>query len=293
MYDFGIARANAVIHHSFLLRNPTDLSVEVAEVGTSCGCTATQDIRGEVIEPKGVLPFPVRLHLSGRSGRVNELIRVRWVNEREPRLFRITGVVKEEHPSRIDFGTVPRGEGRVHRFTMEGFPGQPVLEILKVSHLTAFQVDYGEIGGSAGAQEFTIQLRESTAYGLVAENLWVTTNDSEVPVKQIALSAYVQYPFDVSKSRIFLGVLPEGDRRSDIIEVTSPYGYDLSGMRVIDPEATIFASELERLSDAARLRVLARAEPGRTGAQRGVFRILSEVPGAEAEVRVEAYAFVK
>lgn len=76
-FDFGEAPNTGKVEHDFLLRNEGELSAEISNVKSSCGCTvATLSGEDRVIRPGGTGTVHVVFDLAGRTGPQNKVVTV-------------------------------------------------------------------------------------------------------------------------------------------------------------------------------------------------------------------------
>ncbi len=74
-YDFGERDSSEVVSHVFTIKNEGDLTLEIARVRPSCGCTVARISRQEV-PPGETTEITTEFSLKGRSGRQHKNIRV-------------------------------------------------------------------------------------------------------------------------------------------------------------------------------------------------------------------------
>lgn len=76
-FDFGEAPNTGKVEHDFLLRNEGELSAEITNVRSGCGCTvATLSEADRVIRPGGTGTVHVVFDLAGRTGPQNKVVTV-------------------------------------------------------------------------------------------------------------------------------------------------------------------------------------------------------------------------
>ncbi|MFH1026731.1 MAG: DUF1573 domain-containing protein, partial [Pseudomonadota bacterium] len=82
-YDFGTMDNNQDVVHTFVLRNAGDLSLEIKQVRSSCGCTVASLSRN-IIPPGEQAEVTAKLSLRGRQGPQHKSITVECNDPQQP-----------------------------------------------------------------------------------------------------------------------------------------------------------------------------------------------------------------
>lgn len=82
-FNFGNLRQGEVAEHAFTFRNTGDRPLEIRNVRTSCGCTASEWTR-EPIAPGGTGRIVARFNSAGKSGHQHKTLTVETNIEGEP-----------------------------------------------------------------------------------------------------------------------------------------------------------------------------------------------------------------
>ncbi len=82
-FDFGKVRQGEVLRHTFTLRNDSSKVLNIKDINTSCGCTASK-ISKKKLAPKESTTIEVVFNTKGYSGIVTQFIYVNTDNLDNP-----------------------------------------------------------------------------------------------------------------------------------------------------------------------------------------------------------------
>lgn len=88
LWDFGRRREGEVLRHTFVLTNNSQRVMNIGDINTSCGCTASE-VKKKVITPGDTLEIETRFNTRGYSGDVKQYIYVHTDDPGQP-LIRFT-----------------------------------------------------------------------------------------------------------------------------------------------------------------------------------------------------------
>lgn len=74
-WDFGQVKEGEVLKHEFLLKNETAKALNIKEINTSCGCTASQ-VKKKTLLPQESTLIEVKFDSKGYSGQTQQFIYV-------------------------------------------------------------------------------------------------------------------------------------------------------------------------------------------------------------------------
>ncbi len=83
VWDFGQVKEGDVLKHEFIFENTTERSLEIKDVNTSCGCTAS-DVKKRKLSIGESTPLDVKFNSKGYSGQVKQHIYVITDDPEEP-----------------------------------------------------------------------------------------------------------------------------------------------------------------------------------------------------------------
>lgn len=123
--DFGEVRSGTVLSHTFRLENRGERLLQIRNIRTSCGCTASE-LSTREIPAGGSATLSVTLNLTGRSGPQAEQIRIQSNDPQHPdRVLRLTAhaiprvrvTPRTLNFQQISAGTPPSGQIRIEATT--------------------------------------------------------------------------------------------------------------------------------------------------------------------------------
>ncbi|HTZ10844.1 MAG TPA: DUF1573 domain-containing protein [Candidatus Margulisiibacteriota bacterium] len=75
LWDFGVVKEGEVLKHEFVLKNESAKKLTIKEVATSCGCTASEAKKKELL-PGESTTIEVKFQSKGYSGAVKQVVYV-------------------------------------------------------------------------------------------------------------------------------------------------------------------------------------------------------------------------
>lgn len=172
-FDFGERPNTGAVEHDFLLRNEGQLSAEITNVRSSCGCTvATMSDAERVIRPGGTGTVHVVFSLAGRTGPQNKVVTVESNDpHRRSLALQLVGTAVQPvtaNPPAILFSSVPPDAG-VQEKAVVLSANEPfrVFSADGASAAFAFRRAEDDPGGDADAHRWIVSFdpREAEADG--------------------------------------------------------------------------------------------------------------------------------
>ena len=132
VYDFGERNNTEFVEHDYPIRNAGTLSLEIANVRASCGCTAVKPSQN-VIPPGGEASIRARLDLRGRNGLQQKTITVTSNDPDTPNLtLQLKGTAVQALralPAALFFGRI--GPGSVRNRTFDVISARGPIQIVE------------------------------------------------------------------------------------------------------------------------------------------------------------------
>lgn len=206
MYDFGTTKQGEKVNHSFAVVNKGDDTLKISGVTTSCGCTAA-DLPKKEILPGETINIALEFSTTGRVGVQTKYIAINSNDKEKPVVkFTLTGnVVVEEtikdvlttpkmefQTNQYDFGVVQEGKIVEYIFTFKNTGGAD-LEIKDIK--TSCGCTVANVSGRLiePGKEGTLRVEFDTSnrFGKVSRNITVTTNEPGTPLKSLTIYAEI------------------------------------------------------------------------------------------------------
>lgn len=74
-WDFGRAKRGEILKHAFILKNDSENALQIKDITTSCGCTASQ-VKKKMLLPSETTIIEVRFNSKGYSGAAQQFVYV-------------------------------------------------------------------------------------------------------------------------------------------------------------------------------------------------------------------------
>ena len=210
--DFGVVAPGAKLETDALLVNVTDAPVSISRSGTSCGCTTATDLAGQVVPPKGVIPFHVAMNV--KSGLGEKLERFYVVVPSLPEPLALDLRAEAALPVRAIPPYIDATAAREGTITLEAADGQP-FRVLSAGG-AAPRFAEGE-GAPAARQVLAWSVPSDAPAGSVPWFWIVETDRGDAPIVDVRLRHPTTLP-EVPKGRpwvpldqrVVVGVVPAG-----------------------------------------------------------------------------------
>ena len=108
VFNFGVAFEGDVVEHAFLIKNQGDSPLEILDVRTSCGCTATK-LSGTTVQPGATIRLSASFDSDGFGGQQTSKTVTVETNDPENRviILRLEGTVASTDPRLVRAEDVP------------------------------------------------------------------------------------------------------------------------------------------------------------------------------------------
>ncbi len=209
MYDFGTVQQGTVIKHSFAIVNKGDDTLKIANLMTSCGCTAA-DLETKILLPGQSVKASLEFNTAGRVGAQTKYISIASNDKNHPQMkFTLRGNIviadtgkkaevingpKIYFPEKQhDFGLVE--EGKIYEYTFRfSNTGNSDLEIkdLKTSCGCTAALLSSKTIKPGGEGTLKIELDTSNRFGRMSRNITLTTNEPDGEIKVLTIYAEVK-----------------------------------------------------------------------------------------------------
>jgi hypothetical protein len=181
--DLGEARSGSKLTHTFRLENHGQRLLQIRNIRTSCGCTAS-DISTREIPSGGYATLTASLDLTGRSGPQHEQIRLQTNDPRSPQkvlTLRANAIPRVRvTPQTLNFQQITAQDPPTGRIVIESTTEAP-LEITGI-HITNSRVE-AELHEEKPGQQFTLSVRplKTDPPGHYTDQIDIRTDDPEMP----------------------------------------------------------------------------------------------------------------
>ena len=205
-FDFGEQANTQVIEHTFVVRNEGDLTLEIQNIRSSCGCTVG-NISSRSVEPGGTSEITAAFNLRGRQGNQRSVLTLETNDPAQPRTqLTMGGVALQDmqiRPRQLFFGQVYAGHGSSREIELIGMPDQP-FEITDIINSSAhFQVEPA-IQRAPHSYVIPVSVKPPAEEGTVQTMLEIRTTHPNHRTVHVPLNAQVAGPIAVAPRAITL-----------------------------------------------------------------------------------------
>ncbi|MDZ4860547.1 MAG: DUF1573 domain-containing protein, partial [Candidatus Hydrogenedentes bacterium] len=286
VFDFGTARQDARINHTFTIANNGPEPVKVKRVQTTCGCTAATLKEGTEIAPGATVDVPVELNLQGKTGGdIESKVIVVYAGDAKPVELVMKGKLASEYRDSVNLEKFKRGEQPEEIISLATFEGQPPLEIKGIEFKAGILEVTSAPGEDTGTFDLRIKPNAAAEFGPFAEKVVVHTNDTEVPDKTILVRGHVLKKLEGARNRLV--IYPEdGKPATGIAEFTSMYGEPIENVAATITKPKRFSAVVEPGASAGTVHVRVTAvetENAKRDHVRGMLSVTATIGGTQVE----------
>jgi hypothetical protein len=288
--DFGSVPHGSLQTHNFRVVNNTKQPVHIASVGVSCGCTHAEALKTS-LQPGEETAIVARMDTSRFFGVRSVTVTVQFDQPafQEARLW-------VQANSRSDFSVSPDGLafGEIKRsdtpsvsttVTFYGSPTQ-ITDVKSESNYVQTTITDVKTPGGQTAYQLTAKLRNDVPVGRWYTDIWLKTNNAEIPQIRVPVTVEIDSALSVSPDAVTLGQVAlngESERRV-IIRGAAPF--KITAVKGADDELSVSDSTEE----SKPVHVLTvKLKPAKIGDMTRNIRVETDLPDdGEIEFQVSA-----
>jgi hypothetical protein len=202
-YNFGTVKQGEVVKHVFPIVNKGDDTLKITGVYPSCGCTAFDLPKKEIIPGETVLLTAI-FNSSGKSGSQSKVISI-GSNDKNDSMVRVflkgsvdtdTSGTTHYTPKltvlevQYDFGSAKEGDVLTHSFQLinEGNGNLNILDVKTSCGCTA-ALPSSKVLKPKETGSIAVEFNTANRSGKVVRTITVTTDDPESPSKILTITA--------------------------------------------------------------------------------------------------------
>lgn len=214
-HNFGTVARGAKVEHTFTLENQYEEDMQISEVRSTCGCTATK-ISKRTLKKWEKAEIIAEVDTRGFFGRKDSTLTVVFGGQFPAEVqLHVHAYIRSDivvQPGSVQFGSVAEGTAAVRKVTIS-YAGRPNWEIKKVEtgnpHLEANAVKAARLPVGQVTYNLVVNLKAGAPAGYIRDFLILVTNDrrpqhSRVP---LAVEGVVAPAITVRPSPLLLGVV--------------------------------------------------------------------------------------
>ncbi len=218
-HDFGVVARGADTRYRLKITNKYQPAVHIAEVKTSCGCTAakpSKDLLASLETAYIEITMDTKKFQQQKNSSVTVVIdQPQYAEVRIP----ISAYIRPDvvlTPGGADFGPVARGAAQERKISV-AYAGRGNWKIKDVSSKNpnvATRVVETRRDATNVNYDLYVSLKETAPLGELREQLTLVTDDASNPYIPVMVTGRVEADYSVSPELVSLGVLSPGERRT-------------------------------------------------------------------------------
>jgi len=235
-HDFGHVARGSKTEFAFELENSYEEDVHIADVRSSCGCTAPTITKPTLKTwEKGAIlaTFNTRAFLGQRTATLTVVIDKPYYAEVN---LQISGYIHSDvdfQPGSVAFGDVELGAESTREIAVTYY-GRQAWQITDVRSANEhLEVELGEAKktGTGVTYTMSVKVKGDAPAGPITDSLTLVTNDSRLPSVSVSVEGRVVPPLSVSPASLFLGVLKPGQVVIKQLVVTGKQPFKVTGVK--------------------------------------------------------------
>jgi hypothetical protein len=268
-HDFGVVARGADTRYRLKITNKYQPAVHIAEVKTSCGCTAakpSKDLLASLETAYIEITMDTKKFQQQKDSSVTVVIdRPQYAEVRIP----IKAYIRPDvvlTPGGADFGNVGRGAGQERKIGV-AYAGRGNWKIKDVSSKNpnvAARVAETRRDATNVNYDLYVTLKGTAPLGELREQLMLVTDDASNPYIPVLVTARVEADYSVSPEVVSLGNLSPGERKTVNVVVRGKKAFTIEKIESEKSSGT-FEVRLPQQSKELHvlpLTVIAPDEPG-------------------------------
>jgi hypothetical protein len=218
-YNFGQQSPSQKVEHTFVVRNEGDLTLEIGNVRTSCGCTVA-NVSDKMLEPGESTDVVVVLDLKNRKGRQHKVITVECNDRSQPRYrLQLQGEAVSNidlQPSRLYLGQVDDSTGATATADVVAMTGT-VFQIKEVSVRSRVLEASLETVTDGSHYRVHVKTVNPMPRGPFQGIIHLVTDNDKTPTLDLNVSGVVPEALSVAPREIVMAESPNGVTRYIVV----------------------------------------------------------------------------
>lgn len=292
VYDFGDVYNGTTVKHTFRLKNAGTAPLTISAVRTSCGCTAAQPTKSNLLPGEDSL-IAVSFDTHADHGPATRTITV-FTNDPAHQQLQLTmrGDVKVQvaaSPSLVIFERIKRGTQQSRQVTLTDQMPDATFKVGAITNANPdIKVVSQPIRGAKPAALLTITLLKTAPAGPIADLLKVNT--SRVPV-EIPVSGTVLGDINVNPPQVSFGIVPHHASALRFVRLTNSGDHPVKVTGIASNNESVTAG-VEPVKAGKEYKITVQLRPNTPdGVLRGMLAIKTDDPHQQ-EVQIPFYGIV-
>lgn len=292
VYNFANVYSGTTVRHTFRLKNTGTAPLTIGPVRTSCGCTAAQPTKSQIL-PGEESDIAVTFDTRTDRGPAIRTITV-FTNDPAHQQLQLTmrGNVKaqvESRPSVVIFERVKRGSAPSQQVMLTDEMPDHTFEVSGITNANPYiKVSSRSAPGTKPGAQLTITLLKTAPAGPVTDVVKVNTN--RVPV-EIPVSGTVLGDINVNPPQVSFGIVPHHAAALRFVRLTNSGDHPVKVTGISSNNTSVVAA-VEPLKTGREYKISVQLAPNSPdGVLRGMLAIKTDDPHQQ-DVQVPFYGIV-
>jgi Protein of unknown function (DUF1573) len=292
VYDFGKVYNGTVVKHIFHLKNTGTAPLAISAVRTSCGCTAAQPTKSQLL-PGEESDIAVSFDTHADHGPATRIITVVSNDPAHQQLeLKMRGDVKvqvEVSPALAIFDRVPRGTEKSQQITLTDEMPDRDFKVNGITNESRYlKVASQPAAGPKTGAILTITLLKTAPAGPISDVVKVST--SRVPV-EIPVSGTVLGDINVNPPQLSFGIVPHHASALRFVRLTNSGKHPVNVTGISSNNISVIAA-VEPVKAGREYKIAVHLAPNTPdGVLRGMLAIKTDDPHQQ-DVQVPFYGIV-
>lgn len=234
-HDFGIVARGADVRHRIAVKNLYKETVQITNVGTTCGCSAAQPSQKE-IHTNETAYIEIRMDTNKFTKRKDSNVDVTMTfNGRDSKVVRIpiTAYIRTDvvlSPGKAEFGSLEVGAGAQRRIQIAyaGRDDWQIKEVKAGGGNVSAELRETSRGGGRVNYELLVNVSPQTPMGPIRDEITLVTDDQNGPYVPVLVEGEVVPDVVITPSTLTLGQLQPGVDKtmSVVVRGRKPFSID-------------------------------------------------------------------
>lgn len=292
VYKFGNVYSGTTVRHTFRLRNTGTAPLTIGPVRTSCGCTAAEPTKSQLL-PGEESDIAVTFDTRSDRGPATRTITV-FTNDPAHQQLQLTmrGNVKaqvDSRPAVVIFERVKRGSEPSQQVMLTDEMPDRTFDVTRITNSNPYiKVSSRSVSGTKRAAQLTVSLLKTAPAGPVTDVVKVNTN--RVPV-EIPVSGTILGDINVNPPQVSFGIVPHHAAALRFLRLTNSGEHPVNVTGISSNNTSVVAA-VEPVKTGREYKISVQLAPNTPdGVLRGMLAIKTDDPH-QIDVQVPFYGIV-
>lgn len=290
-HDFGVVARGADSSYRLKLKNIYKETVHIAEVRTTCGCSAGKPSQETLLSlEEAYVEITMDTRKFTRRKDSNVIVVIDQPSYQEVRIP-ITAYIRTDvviDPGSAQFGAIDREQKneRTLKIAYAGRDNWQIKEVKTNSDVVSAAVKETSRGGGNVTYDLTVTLSDSVPFGPFRHSITLVTDDESSPNVPLLVEAEVTPDIVVNPSIVSLGTMAPGEQKTVQVVLRGKKPFEVSAVNCVEAK-DVFQVRLPTTAAPIQIIPLTVSAPDRLGKLDEEISVT--IPGRTDPVKFRAY----